>query len=164
MENLKLLFLDFDGVLNSTQSSYMFWWKEHGKKTFMNDFEDLCPIACSNLNNLLEKNKDLRVVISSTWRIFYEQHIFSEKMRDICPEIVGRIIGMTTKVDMVNRGEEIKLWLKEHNAENLPFIIIDDMEVDEFPGLEDRLIHTDEHLGFTWIDMVRANAILNKSA
>lgn len=126
----QLIFLDMDGVLNSTQSAHLFWRTKHNRKTFLQGFDELCPIAVSNLNWLLERAQKCRIVISSTWREYHEIEEWYEKMGEACPAIVGRIIGKTPKLyrgtDCAPRGHEIYKWLEDNGHLETPFVVFDD--------------------------------------
>lgn len=129
---MRLIFLDMDGVLNSTQSAHLHWRTKYDRKTFMQGFDDLCPIAVSNLNWLLERVPDARIVISSTWRKFHEIEEWHEKMATDCPSIVGRVIGKTpnlrTKLSQESpiRGHEIYKWLEDNGHLETPYVVFDD--------------------------------------
>lgn len=146
---MKLLFLDMDGVLNSHQSSRYFWRTAHNRKTFLNGFDELCPIACDNLDWLLEEIPDLAVVISSTWRMVHELPVFESKMahKYCVPSIAGRIIGETPRLSG-QRGSEILAWLTENNHLDTPYVVIDDNS--DMDGVRDNFIMIDEAVGLTW--------------
>lgn len=154
---MNYLFLDMDGVLNSTQSAHYFWRTKHGRKTFMEGFEELCPIACSNLDYLLEGFPDTKVVISSTWRLFHEIDEWNTKMKDVCPSIVGRVIGKTPRIgrlsEGVQRGEEIRAWLDENALSTETFVIFDDDS--DMDAVREGFIKTDPNLGLTWNDIMK---------
>jgi hypothetical protein len=148
---VKLLFLDMDGVLNSWQSAEYFWRTKHDRKSFLMQWDELCPIACSNLNYLLECVPDLKIVISSTWRKFHELPEWDAKMSTICPAIVGRVIGKTPQLPGEERGDEIYRWLIENDHLATPYVVVDDN--DDMGAVLDRFVQTDERLGLTWNDV-----------
>ena len=112
---MKIIFLDFDGVLNSLQSVY--YWKNRGE-----DFPDnWCPVACNNLNLLLNNFPDLGIVISSTWRGHGMER---------CKQVLkkhnidtSQIIGMTPKL-WKERGYEIEEWLNTNQDKKIEDFII----------------------------------------
>lgn len=120
---MKLLFLDIDGVLNSTQSVY--YYSRQKKKIRMETL--LCPIATSNLQHILEKHPDCQIVISSTWRKYYTLKQF-KKIFDYYKIDSSRIIGITP----INKGSEIRgkqiaQWFSENPQYRFShFVIIDD--------------------------------------
>lgn len=149
---MKLLFLDIDGVLNSDQSSHFYWRTMHGRKCFMNGFAELCPIACSNLNFLLERCPELSVVISSTWRIFHDLPELEKGLSEKVPSIVGRIIGRTPRLIHSRRGEEIHHWLTANGHLDKKFVVIDDDT--DMDKVKSEFIHIDGFVGFTWRDLL----------
>lgn len=114
------------------------------------------PIACSNLQYILEELSDVQVVISSTWRkhknlaalqkIFENNNILSDRM-----------IGTTPVSEEGYRGKEIETYLKEH-PEITKFVIIDD-DSDMKPYM-DRLVKVDSRNGFTFTDAERVIEML----
>lgn len=156
-EGAKILFLDMDGVLNSEQSSHYFGSTKYHKKTFMNGFDELCPIACSNLNYLLETSDDIRVVISSTWRRFHELSEFEEMMKDRIPAIVGKVVDKTPVFKpehlsaRVERGDEIYHWLEMNDALKNRFVVLDDDS--DMDKVKTNFIHIDNQIGLTIKDV-----------
>src|SRR5208283_4739445 len=106
---MKILFLDIDGVLNSYNTR--------------NFGEELSPTPCKNLNLLLEKEPDLKIVISSSWRIWgidYMEKVFSKNgIKSAC-----KIIDITGNENGI-RGHQIQCWL-DRNPGVTNFVIIDD--------------------------------------
>lgn len=150
---MKLLFLDMDGVLNSYQSSHYFWKTKHNRTCFMCDFDTLCPIACSNLDYILEKVPDLKVVISSTWRKFHQLNEWDEKMSIVCPSIVGRVISKTPDLDRVAgtripRGHEIHSWLTTNGHLETPYVVLDDDR--DMDKVQENFIYIDNKVGLNW--------------
>lgn len=129
----KLLFLDFDGVLNSQQ----FY------ESRVNRASELDYNAVANLNAII-KATNCDVVISSTWRKFYSL----EELRDVLvdyglfPDFANKIIGVTPNLESkkedsklwmsVPRGEEIKAYLESINFQG-NYVCLDD-DVDFLPG------------------------------
>lgn len=119
--------------------------------------ESFDPIACSNLQYILEELPDVQVVVSSTWRktktLAALQEVF--KTNHILPE---RMIGTTPIVDRY-RGKEIEAYLNEH-PEVTEFVIIDD-DSDMEPYL-DRLVKTDSRNGLTFSDAEKVIEMFGK--
>lgn len=134
---MEVIFLDIDGVLNSTQSieeNYLNGHKENASKIFI-------PQAVFLINMLIEIKK-VDVVISSTWRYNMDK-VFEVFMRNSLD--VESIIGRTPFLEDT-RGAEIDKYLSNHK-EISNFIIIDD-DRDMEPFLN-KLIHVDRNKGFT---------------
>ncbi len=145
---MRILLLDFDGVLNSVSS---FVYNNRLNLLGLSNtptHESFDPIACSNLQYILEELPDVQVVVSSTWRKFKTLSALQEifKTNNILPE---RMIGTTPESENGYRGKEIETYLKEH-PEVTKFVIIDD-DSDMEPYM-DRLVKTDSRNGLTWTD------------
>ena len=152
---MRIIFLDIDGVLNSSQSA-AYWYRlyKRGLNPIPGAFMRVCPIAYSNLLTILEKCPDVRIVLSSTWRIHED---YKEKLRDadVDPDVLGKIIDRTPIHLSSGRGNEINQWLENH-PEVDDFIIIDDDSFDMQPYKEDkRFINTSTALGLTYFEVER---------
>lgn len=115
---MKVIFLDFDGVLNSEASFRM---EARRKNNHIQD--SLSAVCCSNFQFILDQDADVKVVISSTWR---KMHTLVE-LGNILNSygITAKVIGKTPVTLTGNRGHEINLWL-EDNPNVTKFVIIDD--------------------------------------
>ena len=60
---MKVIFLDFDGVLNSEAS-----FRYEMRRKNIRVAKTLSAIACSNLQYILEQDSSVKIIISSTWR------------------------------------------------------------------------------------------------
>lgn len=152
---MKILFLDFDGVLNSKQEviyhhrftkkptrnaksflAFVFakavqwaikgWMKLPAEsrryrayrewQNFyilrLSDHCTFCPIACSNVQWLLDKDPELMIVISSTWRVHGMRHCLAVlKLNGIdTARVIGRTGGWEDGGKQ--RGDQIKGWLE----------------------------------------------------
>ena len=143
---MKVIFLDFDGVLNS-QTSFLYEsnrrkkHKEQGVKGKVN--ETLSLHCCAAFQYVLDKYPDVQVVISSTWREIYDLDWLKAKLKEYHIDS-SRVIGVTPKDHgSGNRGYEIAWWLNEH-PEVTHYVVIDDNTwgIPEVHG-EDRFVHTD---------------------
>lgn len=145
------LFLDFDGVLNSWQSIHYFERKRKaGAELLKHGYENFCPIAISNLNNLMEDFPDLLIVVCSTWRLYHSVTELGEilaKNGFLYPE---KIMGKTPDLGDCPRGKEIKHWMDEFSTafDIKEFVIIDD-DTDMEPVM-DHLVRTDQRTGLDW--------------
>ena len=115
---MNIIFLDIDGVMRTHNSDLN--WSRELNQPIPNPFKRLfSKEAMDNLNYLVSLTGS-KVVITSTWRMYYTktelQNLFRER------GFVGQIIGITTVGD--TRGEEIVEWLNEHRITN--FAVIDD--------------------------------------
>lgn len=145
---MRVIFLDFDGVLNSVASIIYHNRRKLEGTGEVFSHKSFCPIALSNLQYILEELPDVQVVVSSTWRKYNTltalQDIFMQ-----CNILPERMVG-TTPVDPGRyRGIEIESYLKDH-PEVTSFVIIDD-DSDMKPYM-DRLVQTDSGNGLMFTD------------
>lgn len=155
---MKILFLDIDGVLNSVSS---FIYNNRLNLLGLNkDFshESLCPIACSNLQYVLEECPDVNLVISSTWRKFNTFEELKEKL-DKCHVCADRIVGITPVDEDRYRGNEIQKYLSAH-PEVTDFVILDD-DSDMEPFM-DKLVKADSRNGFLFTDAEKVIEMLGR--
>lgn len=162
---MKLLFLDFDGVLNSTQSTKMHWRNGGRQCLFVNE-DHFCPLALSNLQFIMEQVPDLSIVISSSWRLMHpleELQGFLLSKAGIDP---SKVLGITPDLPhdpetgrSADRGLEVQAWLDENASvpEGSPllprfavqdFIIVDD-DSDMAHLKTTNFLQTDHDLGLT---------------
>jgi len=130
---VRVVFLDFDGVLNSRASRKRCPGVE------------LDPFHVKFLNRITEVTGAV-ITISSSWRM----------APDAIPQLVGAgataaIAGTTP--DLMGQEDhysqtrctEIQQWLAEH-PEVTGYVILDDLGPDVFEPIKDRLIHTKDGL------------------
>lgn len=146
---MKIIFLDFDGVLNR-----------------LNDGESLLYLSkecVENLNVLIERS-EAKIVISSGWRIPYSISNLRQILINAGFKYPRCVIGTTP--DLIRkpretcRGEEIDLWLKKTNKDVDSFVIIDDE--DDMEPFMDCLVQTDCNIGLTIDHVERAVLIITK--
>ncbi len=165
-----VIFLDIDGVLNSIQYAVAGnRWRDHKWDPYR---DKCCRLALSNLEELVKDIPDLRIVISSTWRLGRTV----EQLQDLFkmwkfskPEIIiGKTpTGLPNKSDDVPkgytdvpRGAEIQHYINQHHITN--FCIIDD-DSDMLKSQLHRFVQTDNRNGFMWTDMQKVGDILGVS-
>lgn len=138
---MKVLFLDFDGVINTFRNSN-------------EDGEIFSAVCCKNLNKLLSEVPDLKIVVSSSWRhggLEYVKKVLKKNNIDN-----SRVIDITG-VEHGNRGNQIKCWLDRHKDVK-QFVILDD-DADMEP-VKDRLIKTSSYIGLTTDQVEKAIKML----
>lgn len=144
---MRVIFLDFDGVLNSVSSMI------YNNRLLLQGLSDIPthesfnPISCSNLQYILEECPDVEIVVSSTWRKYHHVAALQEilKTNGILSE---RMVGTTPVLDGY-RGKEIEAYLKA-NPQITEFVIIDD-DSDMDPYM-DRLVKTNNMDGLSFSD------------
>jgi hypothetical protein len=142
----KLIFLDFDGVLNSDLSvsqlgtRYKFW-----------------PASVKALNQLLSVSGAL-IVISSTWR---EHWTLKENAASLerAGLLRGRVVGKTC-VSEGARGRQVDSWLKSAPYPVESFVILDDK--DDMEMHRERLVQVDPSVGLGVEEGHRAAELLNR--
>jgi len=166
---MKVLFLDFDGVLNSRQSQ-MFWDKKRDQKFWQEEMysswegslleylaHEFCPIALSNVEEIVAHVPDLKVVISSSWRVNNDVEGL-KKILAPAKHLASRIIDVTPRFYGKKRGEEIQDWLDRH-PEVTHYVIIDD-DRDMLESQQKNFVNTSNLHGFQYGDMLHAARIL----
>ena len=135
---MRVLFLDFDGVLNSHD-----WWTRRGARTTQTvDEWEFDPSAIALLNQAIRDDdvqSDVRVVVSSSWR--YGRTV--ENLRDLLEKVgvAAQVIDKTVDyidhdtlaaltalhgVRHAERGAEIAEWLSRHTDTVETYAIVDD--------------------------------------
>ena len=145
------MFLDFDGVLNSEQSTRM-WTRNGFKRGGLIRSDRFCPIAMSNLNELLIRTPDLMIVVSSTWRLGKSTEDLQKILLDAGLEkgLAERVISRTENSSDKghSRGYEIQDWLDRTKEDIKDFIIVDDDS--DMVHLKDKLHLTSWRHGLMW--------------
>lgn len=147
---MKVLFLDVDGVLNSHQSIRA---SIRGKIHHGEEPVAFCPIACSNLIEVIARVPGLQIVVSSSWRI---GRTLEELRKDLGPSGIpsDRIIDMTPVLQRIDRerGDEIHRYLKDRKYKGFDpitqFVIVDDNS--DMGQLKEHLVQTDVRMGLMW--------------
>ncbi len=154
MNNLKIIFLDINGVLNSSISrSRAAFQSQNTLEIIKNSYDD----NCLNLLKNLVLTTDSYIVISSSWRKYPEYlNIFLEIFKKHLDE--KRIIGATPNLGNVPRYLEIKKYLKETMFEIKSFVILDDNH--DMNELNSNLVIINSNLGLTLENCQAARKIL----
>jgi hypothetical protein len=148
-----LLFLDFDGVLNSRR-----FLLDHPVERARHDGRQLVfdPAAIRRLDGMLE-GRPILVVISSDWRKAYDHDILGMRMREAGFAHADRIVGQTPDFGQAPRGREIASYMAARRL-RCPFAILDDRS--DMAPHQGRLVMTDPYYGLTARDASRALALL----
>jgi hypothetical protein len=133
-----VIFLDIDGVLNSTQFFHQEAIYPRSDKRSQLDRK-----AISFLNEIA----DWRFVLSSTWRKFYKR----EQMNNLLQEMgfKGYISDYTPILDGKGlvRGNEILVWMRENNLSSSKNYVIFDDDSDLLYWQRNNFIHVDNYFG-----------------
>lgn len=156
---IRLVFLDFDGVLNSGTYQRTVAAGLTDAEFVTRSSKLLDADAVEKVNCLLAAT-GARVVVSSTWRIGMTvpevQALLEER------GFAGVVCGLTPQLH-VERGTEIQAWLEERrthpeHAGGVRFVILDDGEMGE---LSPHHVKTDFEVGLTDADCARAIELLS---
>jgi hypothetical protein len=149
---MKILFLDFDGVLNhhahfaGLAAERVASEVEYDDRSF--------DKACVERVNVIMRRTGCGVVVSSTWRLMRSPPKLNELLRR--HGFASRIVGVTPDHPQGCRGGEIQAWLNRHPGVE-SFAILDDNSTGT---LVDRLVFTTFAFGLTDEHVDRVVALL----
>lgn len=143
---MKVVFVDFDGVLNHFPPGEVVL-----TQAYLDNPLEVALVA--RLEQLVQRTA-ARVVISSSWRA---RMTLDELRRALAARgFTGDVIDTTPRLRTGIRAHEISAWLALH-PEVAAFAILDD-EPDA--ALDGRLVRTDPEHGFTDADLAQAILLL----
>ena len=168
----KYLFLDFDGVLNT--SRYAKLLRKEGIDLYDEFGAMFDPNTIANLRSMVEQT-NCKIVLSTSWRNEGLLRIRSLwKDRNLPGEIFSMTpILLSTTYQDAQTGEmfgipelnakalEINAWLQQYASKSVNYVIIDDENV-FFQSQQEHLILTDEYDGLTIDKAKLAIEILNR--
>lgn len=140
---MKVLFLDIDGVLNNFKD-----------RNFGETFSAPC---CDALNSILDRVPDLKIVISSAWRMWGVEYMKGVLDKNGVKDTDNRVIDVTGQENGI-RGYQIQCWL-DRNTDVTNIVILDD-ESDMGP-LGNKLVKTNKYIGLTSSHADKAVEIVN---
>jgi hypothetical protein len=129
MTERKILFLDFDDVLNTVGTL------ERGQL-----FENANIEA---LNAILDRT-DAQLVVTSTWRVGATLEELEELLVEAGVHAAGRVVGSTPWLTNCPRGAEIMAWLDEASAP-VRYVILDNRT--DMGACAGHLVRTDPRCG-----------------
>lgn len=135
---MKILFLDIDGVLNSTRSAIALGNFPHTTKTLR-----YFDVIALRLIRKVCKETGCKICLSSTWRN-------DKNWEEIGPNLKLPIIDRTPRSLSGYRGKEIEAWLNEHPEVN-QYAIVDD-DGDMLEKQHPYFVHTSHSNGFLFED------------
>lgn len=174
----RIIFLDIDGVLNSDKFGK--WCASEDGKDFIKNGgkHTIDPNAVMLIRDLCMEN-NVKLVISSTWRNLSLEGTISDfnHYRDLAV-LSHYIVGITPRINVDTRGEEINWFLKHRNdipdskynnffdfdffkntKRDLEYCIIDD-DNDMLPEQMEHFVKTDFLTGVTKDDINKVKIIL----
>jgi hypothetical protein len=150
---MKILFLDFDGVLNSSE-----WFSSKSEDFFVQEINHFNPEAVEMINEIVRAT-NCRVVVSSAWRIGHTLDHLNSLLHRAGFEFF--LLGMTPIGNRL-RGDEIQDWISEFSRVVTPvtsFCILDDSS--DMGGLMHKLVQTTFALGLQASHVSRVIEMLN---
>lgn len=159
---MKVIFLDFDGVLNSALYARTEEYQKHAGGASWHSVDSLKwwsygldSVAVERLNSLVERT-GAKVVISSSWRLGATQEWLVQILTS--RGFTGEVVGVTPAYGGDEpRHKEIEGWIETHRPEG--YVVIDDDADAEIAG---RFVYTSSHCGLTDDDVDEAVRILEK--
>ena len=150
---MDLIFLDVDGVLNSTKHALELY-----KKTGVQRSNERYPFDWECLENFykLVSDTDASVVISSSWRNYEKNMHVLNQIFDFYG-IRDKIVGQTGVMWNHGRDREIMDYLYRNPCDH--FVVLDDVM---YTSLMDYTVWTTLYEGFTKDDVEKAKKILKK--
>lgn len=130
---MKVIFLDFDGVLNSDE----YFERTKDDKINRSEFD------VNSLKILREiiSLTDAKIVVTSTWKVLRR----FDKVKEYLKSQGILVYDTTRKIDF-KRGEEIRDYLSSHKDIS-EFVIVDDEVFPDFNELTKYLVKTDFYSG-----------------
>lgn len=129
---MNVIFLDFDGVLNHAKTE----WRLNVRRARGGGIGEffhlgggggligLDPENVTVLNAIMKRAPTANVVVSSSWRRSFPLDVLVEMLVEVGFAYPERIIDRTPAKLSSSRGQEIFLWLDDHQTEN--YVILDD--------------------------------------
>lgn len=172
MNHSKIIFLDFDGVLNTEYHQRLL---QYEGKTWQDCHGSLFDSEAVRQLKRIVDTTHADIVIESSWK-YLGLEAMQEMWKDrqlpgrvigITPSIVSDDILLSTDLDITNpamlhcKGAEIASYLCDNGKQDFPYVIIDD----EYVVLESQLPHfilTNPYDGLTEELALRAIEILNQ--
>lgn len=148
---MKVIFLDFDGVLNSN----IFVLDPKQKAPFFLEDDKMLL-----LKNIIEKT-NAKIVLSTSWREVWNTELsVSKQLKDYFDSFDIEVYDVTKCVNY-HRPSEIKEWLSRHDVSH--YVILDDI-INPWDGLDAHVITTNlDGQGLTEELSLQAIQLLNDS-
>lgn len=151
----KILFLDFDGVLNSDEFNM-----RNGNVPWHKKVD---PVAIAKLNKIVERT-GCSIVISSSWRHHLPLVILSKILTQygfLYPDnVISATPDLSNYLYAVERGEEIAEWLMQNFTKR--YAIVDDNDIGDNLGLLQHFVQTDYRVGMTDEDVEKIVVLLGE--
>ena len=147
---MKVIFLDFDGVLNS--NTYFINSKE--KQPFFLEDEKMF------LLNRIINETNAKIVLSTSWREIWGTDLeIAKKLKEYFDSFNIEIFDVTQCINY-DRPTEINTWLDNHYVDS--FVILDDITGPWFNLEKNVVITNSDYQGLTENDVKKAVKILKE--
>lgn len=147
-----MLFLDFDGVLNSTQTEFLsnldFQQYSFADSAYDLNFDGY---LINVLNKVMSFLPEVKIVISSSWRTHYTLEEIKNRMYLKGFKYTTRIVDITPYTQ-ISRGMDIKEYCNANRIGD--YCILDDSN-DMLPEQIERFVQTNELIGLNIIDCLK---------
>ena len=163
----KVIFLDFDGVLNTER-----WHSQASRNELKDEYGyRFDPVAVDNLRKIVDET-GAAIVISSSWKCMglttmqkmWKDRQLPGKVIDITPNSVSDEFLLNVDLNDMDllsiRGQEIKDWLIVKGGSGCKYVIFDDMN-DVLQEQESHFVWVDPAVGITKGNVAQAIRILD---
>lgn len=151
---MKILFLDFDGVINSERTRLAFGG--HPDDFRPAERAKFDPVAIALVARLCRVT-GAKIVVSSGWR---NLHSVEECAQELALPIIDQtpFMGADVYAGSIMRGHEIQAWLDAH-PEVTHYAIVDDM-ADMLDSQQQHFVRTDPDNGLSHRDYLVLHSLL----
>lgn len=160
---MKVIFLDVDGVLNSTED--MMAYLERTRQKSAGLYEEVEERPLKLLKEIVDKT-GAEIVVSSSWRYGWtHKHLelggeLLIKLKDRLDDVELKVLDTTPILHGMNRGDEIRDWLERHPEVESFIILDDDSDMCEFTDIN--LVKTSHSRGLREEHVIKAIEMLNR--
>jgi hypothetical protein len=138
---MKVIFLDFDGVLNSVR---------YDRERARGDTNNIDVTRLPLLKEIVDRT-GAKIVLSTSWRIYWDRdEALCEPIGRWINELFAQyglfVFDKTITISSSDRDQEVRRWLSAHDGEVEAFVILDDIAFG-WGDLSDHLVRTHPRIG-----------------